>query len=192
MSAYTFLLSTASPQKPPEAEVSGAELLYANHCIPLFWYMLFDEASIVRARYADEPGGERTAYPAMSKAAADALALARARWPGVREVLGATAAGLFGKWLGYVEERASGYLHCETWEWFEQFDSYRAFSRELRTCIRAFDRIPTRRKGRLAMNGWWENLLDQCQASCDGAAVKPLGDFTYCGFGKGVPWSDQY
>jgi hypothetical protein len=191
MSAYTFLLSTDSPQKPPEQEASRYELLHAQYCIPVFWYMLFDEGSIVRVRYDGAEVDEPTDYPALSKPTPDALALARTRWPGVREVLGASAEGLFGQWIGHVERRVSGFLHCETWDWFGQFQTYREFAQELRTCIRAFDRPPARRKGRRVLNRWWDTLLDQCQALDEQGSVRPLGDFTYCGYGKGVPWSAE-
>jgi hypothetical protein len=191
MSAYTFLLSTDSPQKPPEREASRYELLHAQYCIPVFWYMLFDEESIVRVRYDGAEVDEPTDYPALSKPTRDALALASFRWPGVREVLGGSADGLFGQWVGHVEGQAAGFLHCETWDWFGQFQTYREFAQELRTCIRAFDRPPARRKGRRVLNRWWDNLLDQCQALDEQGDVRPLGDFTYCGYGKGVPWSTE-
>jgi hypothetical protein len=71
------------------------------------------------------------------------------------------------------------------------FQTYREFAQELRTCIRAFDRLPARRKGLLVVNRWWDNLLDQCQALDEQGGVRPLGDFTYCGYGKGVPWSAE-
>jgi hypothetical protein len=65
---------------------------------------------------------------------------------------------------------------------------------ELRTCIRAFDHIPPRRGGRMSLNRWWENLLDQCQASWADGVAKPLGDLTYCGYtyARPLPWSDEY
>ena len=188
MSAYTFLLTTDSPQKPPEREASASELLHAQYCIPTFWYMLFDEGSIVRVKYDGNEVDEAIDYPALSKPTRDALALARSRWPAVREVLGAPVEELFRQWIEYVERHALEFLHCETWDWFGQFQTYREFGQELRTCIRAFDRIPRRRQGRLVLNRWWDNLLDQCQALDEHAGVKPLGDFTYCGYGKGVPW----
>jgi hypothetical protein len=191
MSAYTFLLSTDSPQKPPVREASKYELLHAQYCIPVFWYMLFDERSITRVGYGGDEVDEPTDYPVLRKPTRDALAVARSRWPGVREVLGTSAEGLFGQWVGHVEGQATEFLHCETWDWFGQFQTYREFAQELRTCIRAFDRLPAHRKGRLVLNRWWDNLLDQCQALGEQGGVRPLGDFTYCGYGKGVPWSAE-
>jgi hypothetical protein len=188
MSAYTFLLTTDSPQKPPADAAAKSELLHAIHCIPVFWYMLFDEGSIVRARYDGDEVDEVTDYPALSKPARGALALARSRWPGVPEVLGDSAERLFGQWVKHVEARAAGFLHCETWDWFGDFGTYRALAQELRTCIRAFDRPPARRNGRLVLNRWWDSLLDDCQVDGQGR-VRPLGDFIYCGYGEGVPWS---
>jgi hypothetical protein len=191
MSAYTFLLTTASPRKPPADATAESELLHAIHCIPVFWYMLFDEGSIVRSRYDGDEVDEVTDYPALRKPAREALALARSRWPGVQEVLDDSAERLFGQWVGHVEGHAVGFLHCETWDWFGQFQTYREFAQELRTCIRAFDRPPARRKGRRVLNRWWDSLLDQCQALDEQGGVRPIGDFTYCGYGKGVPWSAE-
>jgi hypothetical protein len=188
MSAYTFLLTTDSSRKPPAGAAAESELLHAIHCIPVFWYMLFDEGSIVRARYDGDEVEEPTHYPALSKPARDALALARTRWPGVREVLGDLAERLFAQWVRHVETRDAGFFHCELRDWFADFGTYRDFAQELRTCIRGFDRPPARRNRRLVLNRWWDSLLDDCQVLDEGG-VRPLGDFIYCGYGKGAPWS---
>jgi hypothetical protein len=194
MSNQTDLISTDSPRKPKDRECpEEGRLLYAFECIPVFWYMLFDEASIVRAEPPD--GAEAiTDYPALSKPTAEALALARARWPHVRTVLGAETDDLFSRWTSFVEENAAAYLHCETWEWFGGFETARALERELKTCLGAFDHIPRRRGGSPSLNMWWRSLLEQCQGLDEEENVKPLGDFTYCGFAssKQVPWGEDY
>jgi hypothetical protein len=185
MSAWVILLTTASPGKPRIDDLASEDrLLEARTCIPLFWYMLFDRAAIIRAEEVedDEEDGPYTyAYAALSKPTAEALALARSRWPGVREVLGPGTDGLFARWAGFVEANARAYLHCETFE-LAFLHSDPSFESEVKTCIDAFDHIPRRREGRPALNRWWRALLGQC-ASCDREdRIRPLGDFSYCGY----------
>lgn len=165
----------------------------ANNSIPVFWYMLFDQGAVVLAEEPDEDGPGFSTYHALTKPTPEAVALARSRWPRVRDVLGAGADDLFNTWAGYVESKAGPHIHCETFEWSWLFKTPRLFEIHLNHCIAAFDHVPGRRKGRPALNKWWRELLGQCGALDGDENVVPLGEFTYCGWGLGqdVPWSEE-
>ena len=184
MGNETFLLSTSSPSKPragtSESGRRGPLLLTAQNSIPLFWYMLFDRESIIPSEGAAESGAALK-YHALSTPTEQGLSLARSRWPRVRLVLGTGTDPLFELWSAFLGEHASPYIHCETWEWSWLFPSTRAFRSHLRTCVEAFDHVPSVRKGRPRLNEWWRELLGQCE-SVDGVDhIHPLGDFSYCG-----------
>jgi hypothetical protein len=198
MANNTILVSTASPVKPRFGEWRRGRpselLLAANCCIPLFWYMLFDEQGLIQVAYAEETDSDPKTYTALSGATSEALALARSRWPRVRDVLGAGCDDLFERWFGFVAANANPYLHCETWEWSWLWRTPRAFESHLRTCIRAFAHTPRSRRGRPALNKWWREILGQC-AAIDRCSddIHPLGEFTYCGHSWGdyvIPWAE--
>lgn len=195
MGNETLLFSTASSAKPPadwrDPVRRGGLILGAKYGIPLFWFLLYDLDCLVAAEGPAESGGT-IPYLAMSRETGPALALARARWPMVRPILGDGEDELFARWVGFVEGRAAAYLHCETWEWSWLFPTPRAFRSHLWTCLSAFDHVPRRRVGRVAMNRWWRALLGQCGAVDGQGQIRPLGDFSYCGVAhgsSGMPWS---
>jgi hypothetical protein len=152
--------------------------------------MLFDDQSLVPAGELDD-SGEVMRYIALSSSTSAALALARSRWPGVREVLGTGSEDLFIRWADFVVKHASEFIHCETWEWSWLFKTPREFRSHLRVCIAAFDHFPRRK--RPALNRWWRELLGQCGAvDRRDDRIHPLGDFTYCGIAFGdrkMTWS---
>lgn len=198
MANNALLISTASPTKPPFGEWKRGRkselLIAANDCIPLFWYMLFDEEAIVRSEPPEDEEVGEGAYAALTKTSAEALALARSRWTRVRLVLGTGTDDLFQRWSGFVEANARAYIHCETWEWSWLFKGSRAFESHLRTCLRAFAHVPRLRKEVPALNKWWRELLGQC-AVIDRRSddIHPLGEFSYCGYSWSdyvVPWDE--
>jgi hypothetical protein len=197
MGNETYLISTVAPSKPSFdacASSQGGELLLAaKNSIPLFWYMLFDQESLVPSEGLAE-SGEVMGYFALSNPTAAALARARSRWPRVRVVLGTGTDDLFARWTDFVEKHAAAFVHCETWEWSWLFQTPRAFQSHLRACLAAFDHVPKVRKGRPALNRWWRELLGQCEALDREDHVRPLGDFSYCGVayaGRKMTWSRE-
>src|SRR5262245_44082033 len=93
MSNDTHLLSTASPNVPRKDLQLQDRLLTASYSIPLFWYALFDERSVVEARYG------HVRYPALTKPTKEAILLACDRWPRIRDLLGADVEPLFCQWV---------------------------------------------------------------------------------------------
>jgi len=192
MGSETFLISTSTPAMPPFGAWSASEeLLTAKNSIPLFWYMLFDRASVVPAEELDD-SGEATKYLALSDSTARALALAQSRWTHVRVALGTDKDNLFARWADFVGRHASDFIHCETWDWCLVYKTPRDFRSHLMVCIDAFDHVPRLRKGQPALNRWWRALLGQCGAFYCDERVRPIGDFSYCGVacgGERMTWS---
>jgi hypothetical protein len=182
----TFLISTATPSKPPfGAWDAGKPLLRAKNSIPLFWYMLFDQQSLVPAEGWNDTGAVM-GYQALSNSSSAALAMARSRWPRVRGVLGTGTDDLFVRWTDFMAKHSSDFVHCETWEWSWLFKTPRAFRSHLLVCIAAFDHVPRSRRGQPALNRWWRELLGQCGAvDRRDDRIHPLGDFSYCGIASG-------
>jgi hypothetical protein len=150
--------------------------------IPVFWYMLFDRASVINVTADTEDGG-KVEYPYLSKAGADAISLANSRWTAVRQAIGSEHDALFQTWLNYVASKSQGFLHCETAELWMMFDDTPTFLRHVELCMNAFsEELPA------AQSAAWQELLGQANA-WDGK-VSPAGTFSFCGYGwdVSVPW----
>src|SRR5262249_1721423 len=93
----------------------------------------------------------------------------------------------------FVREHARDYLHCETAEWSSMFDTPEQFEEELRTCLRAFDRIPDTSPDDFELNEEWGRLLGQAHVKVGDYGPEPLGNLSYCGLpGRHeVPWSEE-
>lgn len=182
MANRTFLLSTDVPGRPVEGNRCDV-LCAASYMIPVFWYMLFDQASVIIVS-AETDDNVKVEFPYLSKAGPAAIALARSRWEVVREVVGAEYDSLFETWLSYVAPKARGYLHCETGELWAMFDDTPSFLRHLYLCFGALARAQP-----VAQSAPWQELLGQANA-WDGTAVAPAGAFSFCGYSWDgeVPW----
>jgi hypothetical protein len=121
MSNNTYLLMTRGPDKPRYGKDSASRgLLVASTSIPVFWYMLFDETSLVLGPGKDEL---ESPYHHLTTETAEGLARAERRWPTASAVIGSQLASLFQTWLFFVREHALKYIHCETAEGSWMFDT---------------------------------------------------------------------
>jgi hypothetical protein len=191
MSNNTYLLTTAAPDKPRYGDGSESHgLLVASTSIPVFWYMLFNETSLVLGPGKDE---SKSPYLHLTTLTTEGLARAQGRWPTASAVIGSQLAPLFQTWLSFVREHALGYVHCETAEWSWMFDTPEAFEAELRTCLHAvgLPPDPSWREERLPPE--WNHLLGQAHVGFGRQGLEPLGNLSYCGgsFGLEAPWSEE-
>jgi hypothetical protein len=182
MANRTFLLSTDLPTKP--ADGARVDILCAaSYMIPLFWYMLFDQSSIISASAATEDGKE-VEYPYLSRSGNEAISAALARWPAVRAVVGPEHEPLFYTWHSFVEPRSKGFLQCETVELWMMFDDTASFVRHVELCLQAL----TQPIGS-GLSPAWRELLGQANV-LNGEAVSPPGSYSFCGYDwvHPVPW----
>jgi len=181
MSNRTFLLSTNSAARAAEG-VHDEILCAASYMIPVFWYMLFDHASVTYAAADTEDGG-KVEYPYLSKAGPDAISLAQSRWSVVRQAIGPQHDTAFQTWLNFVAPKSRGYLQCETGELWMMFDDTPKFLRHVELCLSAFSEAPP-----IVQSAAWQELLGQANA-WDGG-VSPAGRFSFCGYAweTQVPW----
>jgi len=182
MANRTFLLSTDLSKRPAEGDRNDI-LCAASYMIPVFWYMLFDQESVVNVT-ADAEDGGKVEYPYLSKAGPDAISLANSRWNVVRRAIGSEHDALFQTWLNYVTLKSQGYLQCETGELWMMFDDTPTFLRHVELCMSSYaDALP------IAQSAAWQELLGQANA-WDGAKVSPAGTFSFCGYAWDVkvPW----
>jgi hypothetical protein len=189
MSNNTYLLTTKGPDKPRYGKDSATRgLLVASTSIPVFWYMLFDETSLVLGPARNK---SESPYHHLTTATAEGLARAESHWPAVSTVIGSKLASLFQTWLSFVREHALKYIHCETAEWSWMFDTPEAFEKELRACLRAVKR--RRPKSDRGLPAAWIHLLGQAHVGFRRGKPYPLGNLSYCGgsFGLEVPWSEE-
>jgi hypothetical protein len=192
LSNQTFLYSTTGPEKPLFGACPAAgRLLMAEISIPVFWYMLYDESSLVLGPQKDRADRQ---YLHLTTPTTEGLARAEGRWPEVSRVLGGRpVTALFQAWMAFLRAKANAHVHCETIEWFWMFDSHDAFEEQLRTCLAAFDHIPKVKKTGVELNEWWGTLLAQAHVGTRGGRLNPLGNLSYCGFAyhHAVPWSED-
>lgn len=182
MANRTFLLSTNSLERPAESERNEV-LCAASYMIPIFWYMLFDRASVITVA-ADTEDGEKVEYPYLSKAGADAILLAKSRWNDVRHAIGPDHEAIFQTWLNFVTPKSQGYLQCETAELWMMFDDTPTFLLHIELCLNAFsEALP------IVRSAAWQELFGQANA-WNGAKVSPAGTFSFCGYAwdVAVPW----
>lgn len=186
MANRTFLISTDMAAKPLDGQDRIEILCAASYMIPVFWYMLFDHSSIIAAS-ADTEDGEKVEYPYLSRRAADAIAVAKTRWPALRQSLGLQYDKLFETWMGFVEKKSDGFLQCETVELWMMFDDTTSFRDHVGKCLDVFDRSSPDVK-----SAEWQELLGQANA-LNGGTVAPAGDFSFCGYGWDVPvpWEEN-
>lgn len=184
MANRTFLISADSPTKPKEGERFEI-ICAASYMIPLFWHMLFDRTSIVRASDTIEGGETVDSYPCYSSKVSEAVARALNRWPLVEKVIGPKYIELFKTWLNHVESKSRGFLHCETYEFGQMFELTSTFERHLDLCENALsDSNP------VAESEAWQELLGQANVGWDGTQVNPAGTFSFAGYAweSLVPW----
>lgn len=186
MANRTFLISTDVASKPIDGQDRIEIQCAASYMIPAFWYMLFDRSSVITANADTEDGG-KVDYPYLSRRATEAIAAAKARWPSFRQSLGTQYENLFETWMGFVEKKSTGFLQCETVEFWMMFDDTPSFESHLGQCLSAFDANPP-----LVQSAGWQELLNQANA-WDGKTVAPAGDFSFCGYGwdNPVPWEEN-
>jgi hypothetical protein len=191
VSNFSFLVTTDGPSKPLHYQrPKGCTLLSAAESIPVFWYMLYDEKSIARGPVDSESPDHLYAY--FTTPTSDGLELAERRWDEVGRLLGAEAEPLFRAWVGFLRSHARGYLHCETYEYYQLADSDESHERDLRICLAAFDHVPRRVTAGVYPNRWWRALLGQAHVREGDGRFRTLGNRSYAGdrvFGYPVPWS---
>ena len=162
--------------------------------IPLFWYMLFTEESVLPApHWSDDEDDVGGTYPYLVTDTASALARSRASWPRLQEVIGAAHAELFETWMAFLRTQSSGYLHCETRELDWMSDGEAELETEIRRCLAAFDlapfeprRVPWQR--RVLANSWM-SLLSQAAISTEQLPGN-IPPESLCGYAweEPVPW----
>jgi hypothetical protein len=182
MANRTFLLSNDSPGRPAEGDRNEI-LCAASYMIPVFWYMLFDRASVINVE-VDAEDGRKVEYPYLSKPGADAISLVNSRWNAVKRAIGHEHDALFQTWLSYVTPKSQGYLQCETGELWMMFDDTPTFLRHVELCMSAFsEALP------IGQSAAWQELLGQANA-WDGAKLSPADTFSFCGYAwvAEVPW----
>ncbi len=191
MSNNTYLVTTATPDKPRYGDDSASRgLLVASTSIPVFWYMLFDETSLVLGPGKDE---SESPYLHLTTATTEGLARAERRWPTASAVIGSHLEPLFQTWLSFIREHALEYMHCETAEWSWMFDSPEDFEEELRTCLHAVGLPPDPSWRDEGLASEWNHLLGQAHVGFGRGGWEPLGNLSYCGgsFSLEVPWSEE-
>lgn len=182
MSNNAYLTWGPSPVTPDTShdDLPGY-VLEASYSIPVFWYALFDEGSIV------EVANGEFSYPALCKPTKAAILLSCERWPRIRGLFEESFEQQFTAWVDYLEKRAEAYLICETKEWSDMFRTDEEFVEELTTCLAAFDNVPERGDGPAQRNRWWGKLLGQCYAGIQDGVIVAQGDYSFWGHGWRPP-----
>src|SRR5262249_640406 len=84
---------------------------YAYYSIPLFWYALFDDESIIEVAHGD------FSYHVLCKPTKDAVLLSRERWSRIRGLFDTSVEPQFLAWLDFLETGPGAHVICLTREW---------------------------------------------------------------------------
>lgn len=183
MANRTFLITTPGEDKPVEEVETTTILCAASYMIPVYWYMLFDAASVKYGAVTTEDGWRRM-YPYLSGRTDQVVARARGRLDHVVQTIGASQTTLFETWANYIASTSQAHVHVETLELWAMFDDTPSLEKHLATCLAAFDSTRP-----VEQSPEWQELLGQANA-WDGKAVSPAGAFSLCGYSwdAKVPW----
>jgi hypothetical protein len=178
MSNYAYLTWGPSPvtNGTSEDDLPGS-VLDAKYSIPLFWYALFDEKSIV------EVANGGYSYPALCKPTKAAILLSCERWSRIRGLFDEDFAAQFIAWVDFLETKAKAHVICKTRELYGLFRTRELFMEELTTCLAAFDHVPKPDAGPARLNQWWRKLLGQCFATIQEGVIVAQGDYSFWGHG---------
>jgi hypothetical protein len=98
VSNLTYFKWTSSPVTS-EDDLPGY-VLEASYSIPLFWYALFDEKSIVEIKSGD------SSYQALCKPTKEAILLTCERWQRIRGLFEDDFEPRFRAWVNFLEKEA--------------------------------------------------------------------------------------
>ncbi len=190
MANRTYLSCTDAP--PRYVELDGKKVsCAASYMVPVFWYMLFDESSLVPASTpcdGDDPDFE---YDRLVTARQEGIRLARSRVDALKGLFGEAICEPFDTFVSFLESQPGETLVVETCELAMMDEIPTKYSAEARRCMAAFSQSPIVEKGffkkKTRVNPNWLALLGQAniESMSESPAVENL-----CGYSweTPVPW----
>src|SRR5689334_16906129 len=111
MSNEAYLTWGASPVKPgtPDDDLPSS-VLHASYSVPLFWYALFDETSLV------EVASGEARYPALCAPTKEAVLRTCERWGRIRGLFEEDFEPQLVAWVDFLERKAEAHVICKTRE----------------------------------------------------------------------------
>jgi hypothetical protein len=188
MANRTYLIQSASAA-PADYDPDKDILAASNYSIPVFWYALFDGASVI-PKPAEMEDGTAIPYPFL----VTTTAAARERFAKRRAFMQAllpSVATVFDDFARLLDTVETSHIHLETVELW-MMDEPEKFQPHIEACLRAFE-LPARgvASAVLPTTPEWRELFDQVQIDADDIAgsTEPYM-LTGSGWVRPVTWKE--
>lgn len=162
MGNRTYLIQ-ASVAEPFQYDDSSPDVLAAaENCIPVFWYSLFDQSSIVE-NTVPLSDGQTMSYPCLVTSTVEAQGWCHERRPLLEQVTPPSHLPVLEAWLRFIETIQSAFVHLETAEFCMMADDNEEY---FRSCLRAYEE-PLPEGASLGSSPDWAGMLDVAQIDPD-------------------------
>jgi hypothetical protein len=189
MANRAYLIQSDSPA-PADYDPDTDILAASKYSIPVFWYALFDESSVL-AKPAEMEYGTSIPYPFLATTTAAAKSRFAGRRVFMQLLLPQSVAAVFEDFARLLDAVETSHIHLETLELW-MMDEPEKFQPHVEACLRAFE-LPKHgvASSVLPATPEWRELFDQAQIDASNIAgtVKPYM-LTGSSWARPVTWKE--
>lgn len=166
-------------------------LCAASYMVPLFWYSLFDEADIQETILTGEDGEPDFKYHRLVTTPGEGIERSYSRLPALNEMFRDEILPLVSDWRDFIEKAEGKYIYIETCELVMMDEDYKAYYKQAKNCVSAFNEPFIVTKGVFKKtqeaNPKWAELFGQAEISSFDTLPELASLFGYS-WHRDVPW----